>query len=77
MEQAFGIIQSEIGQSEVVYKKVRSKRNVYGKNQMDGQVSNDLSVFCINTLFRTNYAPFAMFCNVLCTVSQCYAKWLQ
>ena len=48
MEQAFGIIQSEIGQPEVVYKKVRSKRNVYGKNQMDGQVSNDLSAFCID-----------------------------
>ena len=44
-----------------LYIKVRSKRNVYGKNQMDGQVSNDLSVFLYRYFFRTNYAPFACF----------------
>lgn len=28
---------------------------------MDGQVSNDLSVFLYRYFFRTNYAPFACF----------------
>lgn len=63
MEQAFGIIQSGIGQLEVVYKKVRSKRNVYGKKQMNGRVCNDLPVFCIDTFFSHKLCPDVIECE--------------